>query len=90
MLDNSKNRDNVIVEGQITKQIDSDEYILTDTTGSIQIELDDDLLRLQNITFPPLNSKVKIMGIVDKELLESTTIEVTQIKFLTTPINPLN
>ena len=90
VLNTSKNNDTVIIEGKIIKQIDKDEFILQDSTGNIQIELDDDILKLQNINFPPLNSSVKIMGIVDKELLESTTVEVTQIKFLTTPVNPLN
>ncbi len=90
VLNTSKNNDTVIIEGKIIKQIDKDEFILQDSTGNIQIELDDDILKLQNINFPPLNSSVKIMGIVDKELLESTTVEVTQIKFLNTPVNPLN
>ncbi|MGL4524489.1 MAG: NirD/YgiW/YdeI family stress tolerance protein [Spirochaetia bacterium] len=33
--------ENVIVQGQISRQIDDDEYILSDESGSIKIELEE-------------------------------------------------
>ena len=54
----------VSLRGQVSRQLSSEKYILTDDTGVIQIEVDEKLSRLLPLT-PPVN--VEVFGEVDKK-----------------------
>ena len=58
--------ENVILQGKITRQIDDDEFILADNTGSIIIELDDaaeHAMYQHNLR----GATVRVYGVVDKD-----------------------
>lgn len=60
----------VSLKGQVSRQLSSEKYMLTDDTGVIQIEIDEKLSRLLPLT-PPIN--VEVFGEVDKK---GNTIEL--------------
>ena len=66
----------VSLKGQISRQLGSEKYMLTDDTGVIQIEIDQKLSQLLPIT-PPV--EVEVFGEVDKE---GNTLEV-EVKYYT-------
>ncbi len=58
--------DNVVLQGKVTRQIDDDEYILADNTGSIIIELEDQAeyaVYGHNLR----GATVRVFGVVDKD-----------------------
>lgn len=62
----ARHYDNVILQGKITRQIDEDEFILADNTGSIIIELEDQAeyaVYQQNLR----GATVRVYGVVDKD-----------------------
>lgn len=54
----------VSLKGQVSRQLSSEKYMLTDDTGVIQIEIDEKLSRILPLT-PPTN--VEVFGEVDKK-----------------------
>lgn len=66
----------VVLEGRIEKQIKSEDYLFTDATGSIVVEIDDD--DWKGVTVTPQDTVI-ITGEVDKEFT-TTEIDVKTIK----------
>jgi uncharacterized protein (TIGR00156 family) len=77
-IDNMNDDDNVILEGYIIKEIRSEHYTFKDSTGEIEIELDNEDFRGVKIT---PKTKVKIQGEIDKDW-SSTTIDVDHIELV--------
>lgn len=69
----------IIIEGQMTHQIGDRDFVLTDSTGSIKLELtgeteyyaDGEIL---------LGSTVRVLGVVKKRLWDDTVIEGVKLK----------
>ena len=75
-----KMRDNtpVVLEGKITRRIGKDKYQLTDSTGSVIIEIDEK--DWHNIDVRPTDT-IRIQGEVDKDWSD-TTIDVRSVKIV--------
>lgn len=74
-----KDETGVTLTGQIVRQLgaDSDEFELKDKTGSIVIDVDDDLWKPLALK---VGDKVRILGEVDQHRIKPTDIEVIQIE----------
>jgi len=68
--------DKVTLEGYIIKEIRSEHFIFKDTTGEIEIEIDNE--DFKNITVTP-ETRVRISGEIDKEFM-SVTIDVDTVE----------
>lgn len=68
---------NVILEGKIIQHIRKDKYMFEDATGSIIVEIDNDVWK--GVTVTP-EDKVRIFGEVDKSMFKDTKIEVDRIE----------
>ena len=66
----------VVLEGKIEKSLGNEEYIFTDSTGSVTVEIDDDNWR--GVTVTPQDTIV-IKGEVEKDMFK-TEIEVDAIE----------
>ncbi|MBQ2810700.1 MAG: YgiW/YdeI family stress tolerance OB fold protein [Alphaproteobacteria bacterium] len=66
----------VVLEGKIEKSLGNEEYMFSDSTGSIKVEIDDDNWR--GVTVTP-EDKVVIRGEVEKDMFK-TEIEVDKIE----------
>jgi uncharacterized protein (TIGR00156 family) len=70
----------VLLRGEITGKIDDEEYMFTDGTGNIRLDIDDDLLWGQVLT---QGTRVEIEGRVDKHLFGDTVdIDVERVLVL--------
>lgn len=69
----------VVLEGKIEKRLGKEEYLFSDTTGSITIEIDDDEWR--GVSVSPQDT-VEIIGELDNSIF-SDEIDVKQIRILT-------
>lgn len=70
----------VLLRGEITGKIDDEEYMFTDGTGNIRLDIDDDLLWGQVLT---QGTRVEIEGKVDKHLFGDTVdIDVERVLVL--------
>jgi uncharacterized protein (TIGR00156 family) len=69
----------VVLTGQVVQQIDSDHYLLRDTTGSITAEIDESLLG--EVKIAP-DARLRIGGTVDQDhkppLLEAKTVQLVK------------
>ena len=69
----------VVVTGQVVQQIDSDHYLLRDSSGSITAHIDDDMLG--EVKVAP-DARLRIGGTVDQDhkppLLEAKTVQLVQ------------
>ena len=74
MKDNSY----VVLEGKIEKRLKDEDFLFTDSTGSITVEIDDDEWQGQTVT--PQDT-VEIKGKFDKGVLEDE-IDVKQIRLI--------
>ena len=68
----------VVLQGKITKSLGDDDYTFEDETGTIRIEIDDDVWKG---VFVDENDLVEIRGEIDKEFLR-VRISVDSIKKL--------
>lgn len=66
----------VTFTGKIIKQIDGEDYLVADSTGSIQVEIDNHIWRGLNVT---PNDTIRIHGKVDKETF-STQVDAFSIE----------
>lgn len=69
----------VYLKGNIVKRLKSDKYLFQDSTGSVEVEIDDKRWMGQIVT--PADT-VEIYGKLDKELIGSTEIEVKRIELV--------
>ena len=67
----------VVLFGKIEKTLGDEKYLFSDGTDSVVVEIDDDDWGGLTVT-PKMN--VKIVGEVDKELMEKPEIEVKTIE----------
>ncbi|WP_343682900.1 NirD/YgiW/YdeI family stress tolerance protein [Acinetobacter baylyi] len=72
-----KDETGVTLTGQITKHIKSDHYEFKDTTGVINLEIDDDLWRAAGLK---VGDHVRAVGEVDTHRYKPTDIEVVKIE----------
>ena len=75
-VDDLKDDTKVTLEGYIVKEIKSEHYLFKDSTGEIEIEIDDKDFR--NIKVTP-TTKIRIAGEIEKEWL-TTTIDVDSVE----------
>ncbi|MBQ8871000.1 MAG: YgiW/YdeI family stress tolerance OB fold protein [Alphaproteobacteria bacterium] len=66
----------VVLEGKIEKSLGNEEYLFTDSTGSVTVEIDDDNWR--GVTVTPEDTVV-IKGEVEKDMFK-TEIEVDSLR----------
>jgi uncharacterized protein (TIGR00156 family) len=57
------NNQSVVLQGQITQKIGDEEYLFTDGSGMIVLDVDDDV----PASAVPLNTPVKVFGKIDVE-----------------------
>ncbi|WP_109441472.1 NirD/YgiW/YdeI family stress tolerance protein [Acinetobacter haemolyticus] len=67
----------VTLMGQITKHLNSDHYEFKDRTGTISIEVDDDIWRKAGLK---VGDHVRLVGEVDTHRYKPTDIEVIKIE----------
>lgn len=67
----------VTLTGTLVKQIDAEKFELKDATGTILLEIDDDISR---VTPVKVGDKVKVVGEVDTHRYKPTDIEVVKIE----------
>ncbi|WP_218665697.1 NirD/YgiW/YdeI family stress tolerance protein [Acinetobacter sp. Colony158] len=72
-----KDETGVTLTGQITKHIKSDHYEFKDRSGTISLEIDDDLWRAAGLT---VGHHVRVVGEVDTHRYKPTDIEVVKIE----------
>lgn len=72
-----KDETGVTLTGQITKHVKSDHYEFKDTTGVINLEIDDDLWRAAGLK---VGDHVRAVGEVDTHRYKPTDIEVVKIE----------
>jgi uncharacterized protein (TIGR00156 family) len=82
VINKSKNYDSVVLTGKLIKQIDDDEFIFQDETGEIKVEIESYVWSHIDSNMPILNTKIRILAIVDKELFDKTELEVSRIRLL--------
>lgn len=75
----AKDETAVTLIGKITRHIKSDHYEFKDSTGTINIEIDDDLVTPSQLK---PGTKVRIMGEVDTHRYKPTDIDVAKIEIL--------
>lgn len=69
----------VVLQGRIVASLGDEKYTFQDATGSVTIEIDDDDWR--GITVTP-DTTIEIVGELDKEMFEATTIDVKSFRVL--------
>ena len=67
----------VTLTGTLVKQIDAEKFELKDATGTILLEIDDDISRATPIK---VGDKVKVVGEVDTHRYKPTDIEVVLLE----------
>ncbi|ENX16271.1 TIGR00156 family protein [Acinetobacter sp. CIP 64.2] len=67
----------VTLTGQITKHLQSDHYEFKDRSGTISVEIDDDLWRQAGLK---VGDHVRLVGEVDTHRYKATDIEVIKIE----------
>lgn len=79
-------KSNAIVKGTLVRQIDKDDFIFTDGTDEIQIEIDDSLWKAFNWKgasekpfYPPSNTEMTVRVSVDKAFAKKVEIEALEI-----------
>lgn len=69
----------VTLQGQIVGQIKHEHYELKDTTGSMTIEVDDELATAEQLK---VGTEVKVVGEIDTHRYKPTDIEVVKIEII--------
>ncbi|ENX44246.1 MULTISPECIES: NirD/YgiW/YdeI family stress tolerance protein [unclassified Acinetobacter] len=72
-----KDETGVTLTGQITKHLQSDHYEFKDQSGTIGVEIDDDIWRQAGIK---VGDHVRLVGEVDTHRYKPTDIEVIKIE----------
>ncbi|OOF56299.1 TIGR00156 family protein [Rodentibacter genomosp. 2] len=73
----AKDNSMITLVGNITKQIDNDEYLFTDGTEQIKIEIDDRVWKGLNVG---PQDKIRISGKLDNEAFEKADLEVYSVE----------
>jgi uncharacterized protein (TIGR00156 family) len=75
----------VVLEGYIIRQLRREHYVFRDATGEIQVEIDDKKWVGRRVG---PETKVRIIGEMDRKMFRSNEIEVKQIEVLATGSAP--
>ena len=67
----------ITLEGNITQQIDDDEFWFSDSTGQIKVEIERHVWNGLNVG---QNDKVRIFGKLDNEMFEKAELQVLRIE----------
>lgn len=67
------------LEGKLTRKLSHDEYEFTDATGSMRVEIDDDVLSLGRAI--DASTKLRLIGEVDKGMI-AVEIDVKRVEIL--------
>ena len=67
----------ITLEGNITQQIDDDEFWFTDGTGKIKVEIERQVWNGLNVG---PNDKIRIFGKLDNEVFDRAELEVLRIE----------
>ena len=67
----------ITLEGNITQQIDDDEFWFTDGTGQIKVEIERQVWNGLNVG---PNDKIRIFGKLDNEVFDRAELEVLRIE----------
>ena len=69
----------VILEGQLTSQINDDTYWFQDQSGKIRVEIN-----RKRLPAEPINqhTRVRLRGEVDKHLTKATEVDVKQVEII--------
>ena len=76
VLKNGKDDQWVVLEGKIVKRIKDDDYRFQDSTGTIEVEIDDDVFKGQIVNPSTL---IRIEGEVDTEMMSDNKVEVERL-----------
>lgn len=76
VLKDGKDDQWVVLEGKIIERIKGDDYRFRDTTGTIEVEVDDHVFKGQKVTPDTL---IRIEGEVDTELVGDNKIDVERL-----------
>lgn len=80
LLETGKDEQFVTLRGHLVKRIGDDEYLFADSTGEIEVDIDDEAFPAQQPIDP--NTEVELTGEFDKELIGKPEIDVAQVKLL--------
>lgn len=75
----AKDKSVIVLEGNIQRQIDEDEFIFTDGTATIKVEIDEHVWRGVDVSS---QDKIRLIGIVDKDIGRNAELEVTEVQKL--------
>ena len=67
----------VSIEGKLTRKIDDEEYIFSDGTGEIKVEINDEDLPTETVDE---NTQLVITGEVDRKFMRAPKIEVDSVR----------
>lgn len=76
VLDNGRDDQMVVLEGNLINQVRSDKYTLRDATGTIVVEIDDRIFAGQRVDS---NTKVRVEGEIDTEIMKPNEVEAHRL-----------
>ena len=79
VLDNPIEDANVVLEGYIIKQLNKEKFLFSDDKSQIRVEIDNELFINKIINE---NTKIKIIGEVEKDFLQSPEIDVDYFEII--------
>lgn len=72
----SSDKDVVTLEGKIIKQIDDDEFLFSDGSAQIKVEIDSHIWGNLEVTS---QDRLRITGIIDKDFAQTADLDVTEV-----------
>lgn len=79
VLKDGKDDQWVVLEGKIVERIKGDDYRFRDATGTIEIDIDDDIFKGQQVSPDTL---IRIEGEVDTELVGDNKVDVERLTII--------
>ena len=76
VLDNGRDDQMVVLEGNLINQVRNDKYTLRDATGTIVVEIDDRIFAGQRVDS---NTKVRVEGEIDTENMTPNEAEAPRL-----------
>lgn len=76
VLDNGRDDQMVVLEGNLINQVRNDKYTLRDATGTIVVEIDDRIFAGQRVDS---NTKVRVEGEIDTEIMNPNEVEAHRL-----------
>ena len=76
VLDNGRDDQMVVLEGNLINQVRNDKYTLRDATGTIVVEIDDRIFAGQRVDS---NTKVRVEGEIDTKIMKPTEVEAHRL-----------